>query len=347
MQQAVISPNPKIESYAASASQIALSDANSKKNVLTLKFAEPDYGLPVAATYTLQFDLPSDTTGATAWGKAINFQLPVDSLQKSFTGADLNSIAATQLKMPVGTAGSLVVRLKSDIINLSTGTASGSIPSIYSVITLRVTPYEAVVVYPALMVKGGNSWITPDTRTDGYLLTSKNFDSKYEGYLYLTNADGWGGDAFKLVSTTDAKVYGYGTDANTMSLTGGNLWLTPAPAYMKVNADISALTINYVPVKFFVTGDHNGWNTAANPMIYNATTKEWVATNVSLTAGKAIVFTANGSYDISYKVDAKGALTFAGPPAWAGNNIVAPKTGVFTIKLNLSKGNGNYSYSIE
>jgi hypothetical protein len=138
MQQAVISPNPKIESYAASASQIALSDANSKKNVLTLKFAEPDYGLPVAATYTLQFDLPSDTTGAAAWGKAINFQLPVDSLQKSFTGADLNSIAATQLKMPVGTAGSLVVRLKSDIINLSTGTASGSIPSIYSVITLRL-----------------------------------------------------------------------------------------------------------------------------------------------------------------------------------------------------------------
>ena len=343
MEQTILTSPSKIEGFSTSASQLVLSSAMDKNKVVTFKFQKPDYGTNVAATYTLQFDLPSDTSGATAWGKAVNFKLPADSLEISFLGSDFNAMLATQLAMPTGVAGTVVARLKSDI-NQSTGTTS-SVPSIYSLVTMTVTPYKAVVVYPALLVKGGNSWKTPDTRTEGYLLTSLKFDSKYEGYLNLTNADGWGGDAFKLTSTTDGKVYGYGTDANTMSLTGGNLWLTPSPAYMKVNADVADLTIKYVPVKFSISGDDNGWG--FTPMKFNATTQEWVANNVSLTAGKTFVFTSNGSYDISYKVDAKGALTFAGPPNWSGNNIPVAKTGVYTITLNLSKGNGNYFYSVK
>lgn len=345
LEQTVISANPKMESYTSSASTIVLSETNKKTNVVTFTFTEPDYGVKLAATHVLQFDLPADTSGTVAWGKAINVLLPVSTFEKGFLGSELNAIAATQLKMPTGVASKLVVRLKSDIINQSTSTSSKTIPSVLSVITLTITPFEDIVVYPALLVQGGNSWKTPDTRSDGYLLTSLKFDSKYEGYLNLTNADGWGGDAFKLASTTNAKVYGYGSDANTMSLTGGNLWLTPSPAYMKVNADVADLTIKYTPVKFSISGDDNGWG--FTPMTFNATTHEWVASNVSLTAGKTFVFTSNGSYDISYKVDAKGALVFAGPPSWAGNNIPVAKTGIYTVTLNLSKGNGNYVYSVK
>ena len=116
---------------------------------------------------------------------------------------------------------------------------------------------------------------------------------------------------------------------------------------MKVNVDITANTINYTPVKFYISGDDNGWNTSATPMTFNATTNQLVATNVSLTSGKAIVFTCNGGYDISYKLDAGGKLIFAGPPSWAGNNISVTKTGTFTVTLDLSAGDGSYTYKIQ
>src|SRR5690606_4671968 len=213
----------------------------------------------------------------------------------------------------------------------------------YSSLTITVTPYKAVVIYPALVVKGGNSWQTPPTasRENGFILTSAGFNNKYEGYLNLPNADGWGGDAFTLISTVDGKSYGWGTSATTIAEGTGNLWLTPSPAYMKVNVDLDAKTISYTPVEFFISGDDNGWSTSATPMSYDAESKTWVAENVSLTAGKSFVFTANGSYDISYKVDNDGKLIFAGPPAWAGNNIPVEKTGVYTVTSDLSGGAGN------
>lgn len=345
MMQAVVIPPFGINGFSASSLDIVLSSETDNQNVVTFKFQAPDYGAHVVAAYTLQFDVPSDTVGENAWQNAIDVKLPADSTQKSFSGADFNSLMVNQLEMPAGETGTIVVRLKS-VVNQSTGTAS-AIPAVYSVLTMTVTPYKAVVVYPALLVKGGNSWQTPTERTAGFLLTSAKFNSKYEGYLNLPNADGWGGDAFQLISTKDNKVYGWGTDAYTLSEGGGNLWLTPSPAYIKVNVDLDAMTIKYTPVQFFISGDDNDWSTSATPMTYNAETKKWVAENVSLTTGKAFVFTSNGSYDISYKVDANGTLIFAGAPTWLGNNIPVTKTGVFTITLDLSAGDGNYTYSVK
>lgn len=333
-----------INVFTSSVSQIVLSAANDSVSVVTFNWTKPDYGAKVPLGYTLQFTVPSDTSGANPYSKAKSIVITTDSLQKSFLGTDFNALLAVQLGLPTGIASTIVVRLVSDV--KSSGT-SAIIPSVYATLTLMATPYNAIVVYPALLVKGGNSWHSPATRTNGYLLASQNYDSKYEGYLNLPNADGWGGDAFQLISTTDSKVYGWGSSSTTLGVGGGNLWLTPAPNYMKVNADITALTISYTAVKFFISGDDNSWSTSATPMTLNSTTNKLVATNVSLTAGKTFVFTSNGSYDISYKVDAKGNLIFAGPPSWAGNNISIPKTGVYTVTLDLSGGAGNYRYSVQ
>jgi len=343
-QNIVVPPAANSLSFSSTATSLVLSEATDASRVVTFTFKAPDYGIKVVPVYTLQFDVPADTIGANAWGKAINVKLAADSLQKSYTGADFNALLSVQLLLPTGVNSTLVVRLKTEV-NQNIGTGS-TIQPIYSVLKMDVTPYKAIMEYPALLVKGANSWKTPLEQSAGFLLTSAKFNSKYEGYIDLPNADGWGGDAFQLVSAKDAKVYGWGTDANTLSLGGGNLWLTPSPAYMKVNVDLDALTINYTPVKFFISGDDNGWSTSSTPMIYNAATKKWIAANVSLTAGKAFVFTCNGAYDISYKVDDKGTLMFAGAPSWGGINIPVTKTGVFTVTLDLSGGDGNYTYSI-
>ena len=340
----------QLTGFTASTDNIVLSASNDSVTVVTFNWQKPDYGISIIPSYTLQFDVVSDTAGTNPWGNAINVPIQNGGLQKGYLGTNLNALLATQLSLPTGTESTVAVRIVSDI-KQTTGAAS-TIPSAYAVLLLKVTPYKALIVYPALLVKGGNSWQTPAVRTDGYLLTSANFNSRYEGYLNLPNADGYGGDALQLIATTDGTVYGWGGTSTTIAAgSTGNLWLTPAPGYFKINADVAAGTVAYTAVKFFISGDDNGWSTSATPMTFDAATSSWIATNVALTAGKTIVFTSNGSYDISYKVtkDA-GKLIFAGAPNWPSDNIeniAITKTGVFTVMLNMSQGDGNYTYSIK
>lgn len=313
-----------------SPSSVTLTSARAADTVEVITWTPSEYGYSAAVTYTVQL---------TKGGAGFNNPTSVDvgtAKQLKYVGAVLNDLAIG-LGIAPGTTGTIDIRIKSalsDAHSIFSGTS-----------TLTVTTYQ--VEFPALLVKGGNSWVTPSIRTKGFLLTSPNFDTKYEGYLNLPNADGWGGDAFKLVSSSSGLEYGWGTSSTTMSVGGGNLWLTPSPAFMKVNADISALTINYIPVQFFISGDHNGWSTSATPMTYDPVTKTLTATNVTFSAGNKFVFTSNGNYDISYKVDAAGKLIFAGPPNWAGTNISAPGAGVYTVRLDLSAGNGSYTYSFQ
>lgn len=339
-------PAAGIKGFVSSSTDLSLSESNAERNVVTFSFNAPDYGLKVLPSYTLQFTLPADTSGENAWGNAIEVRLAADSLRKTFKGADFNALLAVQLLLPVDVSTKIAVRLKAEL-KQNSGVAS-TVKPVYASLTMTVKPYRSFVAYPALLVKGGNSWKTPAERSNGYVLTSAKFNDKYEGYLDLPNADGWGGDAFNLVSTKDGKSYGWGTSATTISVGGGGLWLTPAPNYVKVNVDLAAMTINYAPVRFFISGDDNGWSTAATPMVYNAGTKVWTASNVALTAGKNFAFTCNGGYDISYKLDKaeNGVLMFAGAPTWGGVNIPVAKTGVFTVTLDLSAGDGNYTYSV-
>jgi|GEM_PF-447662 len=346
MDKAVLVQPASIKGFAASALDVVLNAENKEQTVVTFKLEKPEYGLSVIPSYSLQFDVPSDTTGENAWSKAVVVRLNGNALERSFSGADLNAILVTQLEMKPGQKSSVAVRLVSEILK-TTGTSSTVTP-VYSTITMMVTPFEDIVIYPALVVKGGNSWLTPPVaeRTPGYVLTSAGFNSKYEGYLDLPNADGWGGDAFTLVSSTDQKVYGWGTSATTLAENGGNLWLTPSPAYMKVNVDLSARTISYTAVNFSIAGDHNNWSTTETPMTYDAASGVLKASGVSLTAGKAFAFIANNGWDINYKVDGDGKLMFAGAPSWGGNNITVPSSGTYTVVLDLSKGAGNYTYSL-
>jgi starch-binding outer membrane protein SusE/F len=313
-----------------SPNNLVLATATAADTVETISWTKSDYGYSAAVNYTVQIA----KTG-TSFASPTNVN--VGSLrQLKYVGAVINDLAIG-LGIAPGTTGTLEIRVRSML--------SDSL-SIYSQpVTITIKTY--VVQFPALLVRGGNSWVTPATRTNGFLLTSPAFDSKYEGYINLPNADGWGGDAFKLLSTSSGIEYGWGSSSTTMSAGGGNLWLTPSPAYMKVNADISALTINYTAVRFYLSGDHNGWSTSATPMTYNVATKQWIASGVNFTAGNKFVFTSNGNYDISYKVDGAGKLVFAGPPAWAGTNISAPGTGTYTVILDLSGGNGAYTYSVQ
>lgn len=313
-----------------SPADIVLTAATAADTVQTISWTAADYGYSAAVKYTVEIA----KAGTNFAGAAIVNAGSAKSIK--YIGAVLNDLAIGFGISPNST-GTLDIRVKSSL--------SDSVFKYSSVAPLTVKTYQ--VDFPALLVKGGNAWVTPASRTNGFLLTSPNFDTQYEGYINLPNADGWGGDALKLVSTSSGIEYGWGGSSTTMAAgASGYLWFTPAPNYMKVTADVSALTVNFTPVQFNVTGDHNSWNTSANPMTYDPTSKKLTAT-VTFAAGNKFVFTCNGSYDNSYKVNNDGKLIFAGPPAWAGNNIPAPGAGTYTVTLDLSQGNGSYTYSIQ
>lgn len=352
IEQTVLIPPTAISQFSASTSNLVLSDATKASEVVSFEFQPAKFNIDVhKAVYTLQFDLPADTSGENAWGKAVNVRLENNVFRLAYLGEVFNSLLVNQLKLPTDVESKIVVRLKMNL-NQSNGTAS-TIAPLYSKVEMFVTPYKTVKIYPALIVLGGNSWVTPAERTNGYVLTSVGFDEKYEGYIYLPNSDGWGGDGFKLKSTLDGKIYGYGATANDiLQGASGNLWLTPAPNYVKVNVNLNTNSIKWTPVNFYISGSHNGWDdNAATPMTYNPATKKLEANNVALTAGDEFAFIVNKKWDINYKVNADGSLVFAGAPDWGAGtgavNIKVTKTGVYKVSLDLSQGDGKYTYSIE
>jgi hypothetical protein len=325
-----------VTAFTASASQLVLSTGNDSSQVITFTWNAPDYGFKAAITYTLLFDTPADTSGANAWANATRVNIAANTLQKSYLGTDFNKLL-NQLGLPVGTASTLVVRLKADV-NQSTGSASTVAP-LYSTVALTVTPYKVVLIYPKLYIAGdflSPSWTQKDQ--PGWILAAPKSDGVYEGYINFTNTD----NKFKLCTTTSwsGTNYGWGSSATTISSTGGDLYVA-GPAYCKVNADVNALTVSYTPTSWRIAGDFNSWSLSATPMTFNSTTNVWTATNVSLTAGTKFKFEGDANWTTQIGVDSKGDLVNN------GGDIIVAKTGTFTVTLDLSGGAGNYVYTVK
>jgi hypothetical protein len=327
-----------ITGFNTSASQVVLSSSNDSTQVVTFAWAAPNYGFSSATSYTLYFDVPSDTSGANAWANATKVTLSNNVLKQSYLGTDFNKLL-NQMGLTLGSASTLVVRLKADL-NQSTGAAS-SVSSLYSAVSMTVTPYKVILIYPKLYIAGDSftpSWTQKDQ--SGWILAAPKSDGAYEGYINFTGAN----NNFKLCSAPNwnGTNYGWGTSATTMSAAGsaGNLYVA-GPAYVRVNADVNALTVSYKTTLWRMAGDFNSWSLSATPMTFNSTTNQWTATNVSLTAGTNFKFEGDGSWTAELGLDSKGNLVNS------GGNIPVPKTGTFTVTLDLSGGAGNYAYTIK
>jgi len=325
-----------VTGFTASASQVVLSTSNDSSQVITFKWEAPNYGFTAVTTYTLYFDVPGDTSGANGWANATKVTIASNTLQRSYLGTDFNKIL-NQLGMTNGSANTLVVRLKADV-NQSTGSAS-TVPSLNSVVTITVTPYKAVLVYPKLYIAGdftSPAWTQKDQ--PGWIVAAPKSDGVYEGYINFPNTD----NKFKFCTQASwsGTNYGWGSSATTISSTGGNLYVA-GPAYCKVNVDVNALTISYTLTTWKIAGDFNSWSLSATPMTFNSNTNVWTAANVSMTAGQKFKFEGDNNWTTQIGADAKGDLVAN------GDNIIVAKTGTFTVTLDLSAGAGNYVYTVK
>jgi starch-binding outer membrane protein SusE/F len=329
-----------ITNFTVSSNTVVLSSANDSVTVAAFSWPAPNYGVTVPVTYTLQIDQPSDTSGANAWGNAINTTITTDSLTISWLGTDFNHLL-NQLGLPTGVASPIVVRL-TQAVNQSNGITS-AVTSLFSTLSMTVTPYKVILIYPKLYVAGDfliPNWIQIDQ--PGWIMASVKSDGVFEGYVNFSNTN----NAFKLCTAANwsAPNYGWGGTATTMAVNvTGNLY-SAGPNYSRVVADENQLTLSLTPTNWVVAGDYNSWSVTANPMTFNPATNTWTATGLNMTAGNQWKFVGDVNYNNCFGVDAKGNFVY-------GNGSVAnftiTKTGTYTVTLDLSKGAGNYTYSIQ
>ncbi|MBC6989097.1 SusE domain-containing protein [Hymenobacter sp. BT491] len=326
--RAVLKPDGNL-SLTASAATAPLVQTSASTKAVTYSWSPASFGYQAAVKYTLQFDKKGGT-----------FASPIEvdagsATSVSLTVAELNSILL-RLKVSPGATGSADVRVAASV-------GAAVAPMISPVTTFTGTPYLVFIQYPSVYVPGNYQGWAPDKAP---FLASVANDKTYEGFVNfsdpspefkITPAPNWDNDFGAAVvdpATTP------GTQTGTLKAKGDNFKL-PAAGYYRLNVDLNALKYTFTKTTWAVIGaaTPGGWDNET-PMTFDATKQVWKVT-LALKADE-LKFRANNAWDINL-----GDNEPDGQPDNGGKNIKVAVAGTYTVTLDLSKGAGNYSYSIE
>lgn len=316
-----------------SASSVVLSADNVDSSVITISWPAVTFKVQAPVTYTLQLDVPADTVGATAWSNAVSVAIGKDVLSKSYKGADLNTLALSQLGLIVDTTNTIVARVKATLDR-----------DVYSnAVAFNVTPYK-VFVANVLYVPGAYQGWDP---TSAPIIAEANGRPKmYEGYVYIS---GTGQQYFKYTNARDWVHTNYGDGGNgTFSTDGAAAGLSvPDGGYYELTANLNNNTWTATNTTWSIIGDATpgGWSTDTQ-MTYDVVNQVWKVT-ANMVAGGSFKFRANDAWVIDFGVDANGNLAYADNPFFGYNgslnNLTVPSDGNYTITLDLHNS-GNYTY---
>lgn len=278
----------------SSASTIVLTEASADDNATTIAWPAVVFPVESPVLYTVQFDLPANTTGANAWLNAKAFEAGNDVLSKSFTVRDLNKIAA-DLGLKADVASKIAIRVVAKMDR-----------NIYSnPIQITVTPYEKSVVFGEIYMPGAyqGEW-NVDTAS---ALTAIE-QGVYQGYA--TVLPGYG-TIFKVNTARNwAEFYGAGANnkEDLVRMSDANLEL-PGEGSFQIKVNLNTLKFSATPYAWGIVGpasatadqtagDPNyGWNHSV-PMSYDYQAKSWKIT-ANLLPG-AVKIRLNDNWDINY-----------------------------------------------
>jgi len=321
-------------SLTANKSAVVLSQAMDSSAVVAFSWPAVSFPIKASVTYSLEVDVPADTVGAAAWGKAASVTIGNDVLSKSYKGKDLNDLALS-MGIESGTSGNLVFRVK----------AYQDRAAYSKAVSVKVTPYLAQAVYPLLYIPGDYQGWSPATAPTAAALKAKI----YEGYIYIpagvTNY-------FKMTTARDWNHINYGdAGAGKISVDGNAAGLlAPEAGYVQVSVNLNSNTWSAIKTTWSILGDASpgGWSTDTQ-LNYNPTTQVWTVTADMLSTG-SFKFRANNAWNIDFGVDANGKLAYADSPVYgynaAVNNITVPSSGNYTITLDLHDPS-NYNYKLK
>jgi hypothetical protein len=318
----------------ASNNTVTLTKANDTSSVVTFGWPSVSYPVKASVTYALQIDVPSDTVGSNAWANAKTMVIGKDVLSKSFLGKDLNALALDR-GLVAANQGALVVRIQSYQDQYA-----------YSKpLTIKVTPYQPVTLYPLLYIPGNYQGWDPTSAPTAAALKPKI----YEAYVYMPVADNY---YFKFTTAQDWTHINYGDGGNgTVTPNGlaGGL-LAPGPGYMQVSINLNTNTWTAVPTTWSILGDASpgGWNTDTQ-LTYDPAKQVWSVT-CDMKQNGSFKFRANNAWIIDFGIDSEGKLTYADSPVFGNvngiNNITVPSDGNYTLTLDLHDPS-NYNYKIK
>ncbi|MFD1185042.1 SusE domain-containing protein [Pontibacter rugosus] len=311
----------------ASVTDLALTQEEEGSAAITFKWSPADYGYQAAVNYSIQYDVAGNEFAGAKEVAVANLT------EKTFTVNEFNALAA-KLKLPVGMASDMELRVKADI--------SSEVTPLYSQpITVSVVPYLDIIEYTSLYVPGLYQGWTPGSAPK---VSSLQDNGVFEGYVYMnTIAEG-----FKFTSQPnwDGPNYGAGATAGTLSDDGGASNLTVSePGFYLLKVDVNKLTWSATKTNWAVTGNATpkGWvsdSVTDHDMTYDEERGVWAIT-LPLTAG-AIKFRANDAWGLNYG-DNKPADGFV--DQGSEDNIVVEEAGTYEIVLDLSIP-GYYSYTL-
>ena len=343
---ATLTVNPNTSFTAAmkaSANSVTLAPANDNDSVLTISWPAVNYSASLAVTYTLELDVPADTSGTTAWGKATKFVAGANTLSYSFAGKDLNNLMQT---LGFFNTATLVFRVLSDVDQYN-GSAS-TIPTILSsAIPVTVTPYLSNLWVPGAY-QSPAAW---DPASAPIINPIPGHAGLFEGYV---NMPGTGNIGFKYTNAPDWNHTNYGDAAGevgsgtltTDGLAGG---LSVANGgYYEVSANLNNNTWSTTPTTWGIIGDATpgGWNTDTQ-LTYDPIKQVWTVTAVMIQAG-SYKFRANNAWSIDFGIDNSGNLQYADNPLLPYNpnlnNLSVPADGTYVITLDLHVSQ-HYTYS--
>ena len=324
----------------------ALADSIQNDTATIFTWSTAVFGDQGAVSYVLQIDVPSDTVGDSAWSKAVSYSVN-NATRLGLIVQDLNTVASN-LKMTIGTAGYLAVRVKA-IVYQNSGTPSTVLPTYTNTLLITVVPYSLTLYVP-------NSYqsftFTAATPTLNVVPDSSGI---YEGYIYLGSSTT--GQSFKYTNAPDFVHVNYGDAGSGMMTTDGTApsMGVSSGGYYEVTANFKTNAWTATKTTWALIGDATakGW-TADNEMTYNDTTKVWTVTTDFVTAG-SFKFRANDAWSIDFGVpatytvgDLSGPLVYVDNPFFLYNpqgNLSVAVAGNYTVTLDLHVS-GHYTFSL-
>lgn len=314
----------------SSASTLVLDSNSAANTAVTFSWDSVKYGYSAAVTYTLQFDIASDS-----FANPTEVSVGNNLYTKSMTVGALDTVAFQSVGLGSGTAGVLQVRIKADVQKGGSASGTSSVASVYSAaINLTVTPYYFVIVYPVVYTPGVyNGWDPPSATQ----LSSVKGDGNYEGYVYFPTSDSL---EFKITPDANWNVsYGSGGTGLLSAANGVPNLTTGTAGYYRIQTNPTNLTWSYTKTTWGVIGSSvAGGSATVTAMTYDRGSKTWILT-ATLSAG---TFKFQTSESASVYLGLKsGKLSATG-----SDGVTVTAAGSYTITLDLSKGAGNYDYTL-
>jgi starch-binding outer membrane protein SusE/F len=330
----------KANTFTATVSEVVLTAANDNVPAVGFVWPAANFGEKPAVKYTLQLDVPSDTTSSKNWAKAKNIVVGNNILTYDFIVKDLNDILNT-MGLSAGTPNTIVTRIKAEVPQYN-GSTSSIAPVYSNTSVVKITSYSL-----SLYIPGGYQGWNPGTAP--LLNPIEGKPGLYEAFIYMP---GSGPQYFKYTNAPDWDHTNYGDGGNgtfsTDGLAGG--LSVPDGGYYEVTANMNNNTWTAVKTTWGILGDATpgGWNTDTQ-LTYDAATQVWKVTCNMVSSG-SFKFRANNAWTIDFGIDGTTKkLVYADNPFFGYTadlwNLSVPSDGNYTITLDLHDSQ-HYTYSL-